>query len=340
MIPPASFLRVHARSLMLVLVLLPGSASAGAQARVGASAGPASPTGIPSLTNCSVPLFVGASPGGDIAFTVKVRDDGNFPVVNSLVSLVFACHGFTPCSTSPCLGCSWDEPERSLWTTSNWLGEATFGIRGGGVCGPPDRVRIYVDGIWLADRFWTSSDQNGNGEVDAADVDSVESRIGTTTPTADLDGSGMVTGSDVIAVLNQVGTTCSARAYTVNLSTSPVTYFLSAPKRTPIARASSKGANIVAAAALAASYGYSAEAANILACLDAGRIFSQRLGGGRVRRGQLVHQGDHPGREPGRSTHPRTRSRQSERRLPASHAGEHSRSREGPRSPDVGLHGR
>jgi hypothetical protein len=271
-----AFLFVTAALFLLASAPPLESATAEAQTSAAANASPASPSSIVDPAHCTVPVFMGASPGGDIAFTVVIRGMDNIPVAGSTISIA-TCSEFVACSTSPGPGITWNPETHQLRTTTDTYGQATFQIRGGGICGPPFQAKVYADGYYIGSGTWVSSDQNHDLVVDATDATSVESKIGTSDLTGDIVFSGAVTAADVKAVQYQIGTNCSARAYTIDLASNPIAGTLYAPANLSIRKTSLAGQNILAAAALAASFGFSAEAANIVAWLDAGKIFTKDI---------------------------------------------------------------
>jgi hypothetical protein len=125
-----------------------GATIAGAQANIVATVALASPAGVVSPANSTVPPQLFTSPPG-VLCKVKVGDVGNFPVPNCLVELNFAGGACNPCSTSACGSCDWNAQTRILGTWTDQVGEATFPIYSGGYSGPDYAVPVRADGSFL-----------------------------------------------------------------------------------------------------------------------------------------------------------------------------------------------
>lgn len=164
----------------------------------------ASSASVPSPPNSSVPQLVGC-PAGDLNFMVVVRDAAFNPIPNSTVVLSFAsCPGFSHCSESfP--GYVWNPAARTASAVTNSGGAATFAIHQGGVC---SAVSVSADGVPFGTRAFASADQNGDLQVNAADVSAVQGKLGTTDGTADFDGNGIVDTVDVNVVQSHAGHVC------------------------------------------------------------------------------------------------------------------------------------
>jgi len=93
--------------------------------------------GIPSAANCDVPGFIkvvgtaATVPDPRGVYTIVVRDIGNFPVENCLVSLDFsACSDMKLCSSGPGVVCG---PPARVEATTDALGQVVFTVVGGGL---------------------------------------------------------------------------------------------------------------------------------------------------------------------------------------------------------------
>jgi hypothetical protein len=156
-------------------------------------------SGVPSPLNSSVDPCLLACPAADFTFHVTVRDLANNPVSHSTVVVdlsqcpqVFACQYIGD-------GLTWDPTSRTVRTTSDASGLATFTMHLIGICSNT-QARILADGVWLTSRSLASPDQDGNGIVDAND-DAIESgKIGGADLTGDLTCEGMVTAADLAVV--------------------------------------------------------------------------------------------------------------------------------------------
>ena len=156
---------------------------------------------VPSAANSTVPACVAACPFGDIAFDVVVRDLANNPVTNSTVVIdfsecpdAFICTlpGFYPDPYTVNLA------NRTITLLSDAAGLALFPLRVGGGCSA-STVRVFADGVLLAQRALASPDQDGDGVTANLlnnDWALFSAKLGTTDPTADLDCDGDVDQDD------------------------------------------------------------------------------------------------------------------------------------------------
>ena len=156
---------------------------------------------VPSVANSTVPPCLVACPFGDIPFDVVVRDLANNPVANSSVVIDFSdCPAAYIC-TAP--GNQPDPytvnlPARTLQLFSNASGLAHFPLRVGGGCAA-GTVRVFADGVLLAQRALASPDQDGDGftaNILNNDFAIFSAKLGTSDPTADLDCDGDVDQDD------------------------------------------------------------------------------------------------------------------------------------------------
>lgn len=151
--------------------------------------------GVPYPPNCSVDPCLVFCPVSDIGFHVTVRDAGNNLVPNSLVTLDFSgCpyfhHCLVPGSTL------FNDILKTASTFTGASGAATFFLPMGGTC-PGNAVRIFADGVLIAQRTLASPDYDGNLFPDDLDQAAIQALVGTTDPTADLDCNGVVDAADV-----------------------------------------------------------------------------------------------------------------------------------------------
>ena len=133
--------------------------------------------GVPNAGMSLKPAFIkvvgyaGVTPDARGTFTVTVRDIGNFPVANSIVTIDFA--GATDvklCNTQPNnLNCvALPIVEKSVWAQADAVtGVATFTIVGGGTNsgGSPgpgaNAVTIMADGVTIGTATAVVFDENG-----------------------------------------------------------------------------------------------------------------------------------------------------------------------------------
>ena len=162
---------------------------------VTASASPAI-ADLPNPNRSTVDRLLVACPEGDFIFRIVVRDFVGNPRAGATVTLAFgSCPTFTLC-VDPSAPYFVDAPSRSVFMTSNSQGIADFPLRMGGTC-PDSLVAVYADGILFGRRYLASPDQNGDLGVNDVDRILLESKLGSSDPTADLNGDGSVTAADV-----------------------------------------------------------------------------------------------------------------------------------------------
>ncbi len=163
--------------------------------------------GVPSATNSTVDLCLFACPLGDMGFAVAVRDLANIPVDNASVIVDFSSCAEAFICTTP--GITPDpyllnEGARTMRMFTNAAGQTTFPLRVGGLCAP-GTVKVFANGVLIAQRGLTSPDQNGNGvAVGVVDVDYeiAVAKLGTNDPTADFDCDGDVDDYDIYAIFS------------------------------------------------------------------------------------------------------------------------------------------
>ncbi len=171
----------------------------------------AQPTGVPSPANSTVPTVVATAPGGNFVTVVIVRDLANNPVINSTVVLDYNnCPGFTPCSQPGPSGDNYvvnPVAKTISMLSSGPLGQAPFYLRAGGGCSA-NGIRIFADGVLLAQVHAASVDQNGDLSVDGADIALVHGKIGTSDLSGDIDGNFVVDANDESLVTSHAGNNC------------------------------------------------------------------------------------------------------------------------------------
>jgi hypothetical protein len=156
---------------------------------------------IPSAALSTITRPMVACPAGDVSFTTVMHNVLDLPC--SYVWTVVEFNGCTSVQLPPARG---DEgydvvlppvnPWPALLAQGDVEGAKTFALRAGGVC-PASTVRIYGDGVLVAQRALASPDQDGNFGVGVDDLVLAQAKLGTADPTADFDGDGTVTVADL-----------------------------------------------------------------------------------------------------------------------------------------------
>ena len=163
-------------------------------------------SGVPSAANSTHdPCFV-VCPLGDITYHVTVRDLGNNPVPSSNVVLDFSQCGFAHCQ-NPGPGIIANDASRTMSTTANAAGVASFPLKMGGCC---PAVKIFADGVLLATVSMSSPDQDANLTVNGADASIL---TGLMSPPysvcGDLNCDGVVSANDLAVLTSHNGHACS-----------------------------------------------------------------------------------------------------------------------------------
>ena len=162
--------------------------------------------GVPSAANSTVAMCLTACPLGDMGFAITVRDLANNPIENGTVIVDFSSCPEAFICTTPGMA---PDPyllnigARTMRMFTNAAGQVTFPLRVGGLCAP-GTVRVYADGVLIAQRGLASPDQNGNGVAVAivdVDFDIALTKLGTNDPTADFDCDGDVDDDDLYVIL-------------------------------------------------------------------------------------------------------------------------------------------
>ena len=179
---------------------------------------------VPSAANSTVPPCMVACPFGDIPFDVVVRDLANNPVANSNVVLDFAnCPAAFICTAPGSQPDPYtvDLPTRTIRLMSSASGLAHFPLRVGGGCGA-NTVRVFADGVLLAQLALASPDQDGDGftsNILNNDLAIFTAKLGTSDPTADLDCDGDVDGDDANIFGRHASKTCTGYVDAAHRST-------------------------------------------------------------------------------------------------------------------------
>jgi hypothetical protein len=146
-------------------------------------------------------------PAGDSLFRVIVRDNSFNPLAGHTTEIDL-------CDCANVLvapgGTSYDLVDGCIVRClTDRLGRADFYLLGGGICsGASIEVKAYSNTtpLLLAIRSaMASPDQNGDLVVDTDDLAAVESKVGTSDPTADFDCDGSVTGADLAIAQEHLG---------------------------------------------------------------------------------------------------------------------------------------
>jgi hypothetical protein len=151
---------------------------------------------VPYPPFCTVTQPMIACPAGDIPFTTIFHNALDQPC-----NYVWVSVSFENCPTvrfPPVLG---DEGYLMyagpvIGGQGDFDGALTLHIRAGGTCAA-STVRVYGDGMMVAQRALASPDQDGNYGVGVDDLAAAQAKLGSADPTADFDGDGAVTEADL-----------------------------------------------------------------------------------------------------------------------------------------------
>ncbi|HKQ56750.1 MAG TPA: hypothetical protein VJY35_02675 [Candidatus Eisenbacteria bacterium] len=172
---------------------------------------PAAHADIPNPNQSTVDPCLVLCPAGDLTFHVVVRGFTGNPFAGSSVQIEYsACPGFHLCALTggePYTHLSLSGLEM-VGVISDVQGMASFPVKAGGGCSS-GAVKVYADGVLLANRALASPDQNGDGVVSAQDVTLLQAKLGTADPTGDLDCSGAVDGADLALLQAHAGHACA-----------------------------------------------------------------------------------------------------------------------------------
>ena len=132
-------------------------------------------------------------PLSDLSYHVTVRDAANIPIPGSTVVLDYSQCGFVHCQ-NPGLGVTANNALKTMTTTTNAAGVATFPLAMGGCC---PAVKIFADGVLLATVSMASPDQDANLVVNGTDTAILTGLIsGPYNVCGDLDCSGSLGAND------------------------------------------------------------------------------------------------------------------------------------------------
>jgi hypothetical protein len=169
-------------------------------------AAPTARASVPSASNSTVDPCFRMEPGGTLSFTVVVRDFANNPVVGSFIVIDYcACPEIALCESGGlrphvALGCT-------IEGVSDATGTRVFKMKGGGGCSG-NGIKVYADGVLLAQVNAASPDQNGDLSVDAGDAALLATKLGGTDMSGDLNCDGAVTVADQAALVLFFDHTC------------------------------------------------------------------------------------------------------------------------------------
>jgi hypothetical protein len=161
---------------------------------------------VPDPSNSSVTPIITLEPNGRMGFGVIVRDFFGNQIAGAAVSLdLCACPGVVLCP--PASG----PPDCTPTVFTDAFGIARFALAGGGGCA--HKIAVYADGVRIDEptdsRHVASPDQDGNLTVNGVDRAILVAKTGGSDPTGDLDGDGDVDGADVATVDTFMGGTCN-----------------------------------------------------------------------------------------------------------------------------------
>src|SRR5580765_7706479 len=161
---------------------------------------------VPSpATSPHDPCFT-VCPLGDLVYHVNVRDAASNPVPSSTVVLDFSQCVFVHCS-NPGPGIIANDVAKTMTTTANAAGVASFPLKMGGCC---PAVRIFADGVLLATVSMASPDQDASLLVNGTDASILTGLIsGPYNACGDLDCSGTVGANDLAILVAHNGHACS-----------------------------------------------------------------------------------------------------------------------------------
>jgi len=158
---------------------------------------PATSTHDPCFTAC---------PLGDLVYHVTVRDAANNPVPSSTVVLDYSQCGFVHCS-NPGPGIVANDAARTMTTSANAAGVASFPLKMGGCC---PAVKIFADGVLLATVSMASPDQDASLLVNGTDASILTALMSAPySACGDLNCDGLVSANDLTILLAHNGHACS-----------------------------------------------------------------------------------------------------------------------------------
>ena len=159
---------------------------------------------FPDPSHCSGSDRFVVCPAGDVRYDVIVRDQYWVPCPGIGVWVDFSgCAGLRLCPAC-CAGATIDPVARTAYAVTDALGAVSFSLGMGGVCNG-SLVSVYLGsypgsvtpGILLSRSAVSSTDQDGDLDVDATDVAAVAAAMGTVDWGADFNGDGIVSQGDL-----------------------------------------------------------------------------------------------------------------------------------------------
>ncbi len=175
--------------------------------------------GVPDPRFSDVPFCIGVCPGGDLSYSIDVRDVNSRNLPNVVVTLDLSqCAALSVLVCDGCPGASvFNNPGGYYQGVTDANGVVTFRICGELHCPSGGRawVRVYAAGIWLGNVATVTPDVNGDLVVDALDVAQVTAAEGGTLPQDDLDCNGVVNAADVAIVSAHLGHFCADNLPTI-----------------------------------------------------------------------------------------------------------------------------
>lgn len=170
------------------------------------AAGSPAAAGVPSPENSTLPACMLAVPEFPPTGSVLVRDLANNLMIGVNVVLDFTgCDAIYMCPDVPPVNFPRFAPS-PVSSTTDFYGAANFNLRGGGSC--LTGATVFANGVLLGTVRIVSPDQDGDGDVDAADQLLLQARIDTGDLRADLDCDGIAGPDDQTVLDYNLGASC------------------------------------------------------------------------------------------------------------------------------------